>query len=331
MKKLFGVVIAFSSLLVLSSTASALNIGYTITGANPTQTNAFEQAVQRWESRLTDPITVNIDFSFSSMGKGIIGGTWPSLWYADFLNQESVSGVITRLALDQTSSADTAAVNYLNTLPVSGSKLSWYSNNILHESDSIVGTSANLKALGYSGFTAADARMEFNTDFAFDYDPSDGISTDKMDFVGVATHEIGHALGFISMVDYNAYYNDDVLPPSILDLYRHAETYGPGQIDISFDGRDAYFSHDDGLTEIDLSDGKYGLDGRQASHWADGLGLGIMDPTAAYGELLSMTNNDLLALDVIGWNVIPEPGTMILLSTGLLAFAVRRRRINKNR
>ena len=75
MKRLSGMVIAFSSLLVLSSTASALNIRYTLTDASPTQINAFEQAVQRWEFWLTDPITVNIDFSFSSMDAGVIGGT----------------------------------------------------------------------------------------------------------------------------------------------------------------------------------------------------------------------------------------------------------------
>ncbi|MCD5401333.1 PEP-CTERM sorting domain-containing protein [candidate division NPL-UPA2 bacterium] len=174
-------------------------------------------------------------------------------------------------------------------------------------------------------FSDNDACMKFNTDFTFDYNPSDGISPGMVDFVGVATHEIGHVLGFVSMVDYNAYHNRVALPPSILDLYRHTGPYGSGLIDISFDGRDAYFSHDGGLTLIDLSDGANSWDGKQASHWADNLGLGIMDPTLGYGELLSITSDDLLAFDVIGWNVVPEPGTMILLSIGLLALAVGRR------
>ena len=338
MKKPLVEVITFVFLFVLSFPASALDITYDSTGVSQLRVDAFEQAAQRWESLLNDPVSVNIKLSFSSMGTGIIGGTWPSLWYAGFLKQESFSGVRDRLVSDQTSLADAAAVDYLNSLPVSGLNLSWYSNNhlggpdSLHESDStIVGTSANLKALGYTGFTGDDAEMEFNSDFSFDYNPSNGIDSGKVDFVGVATHEIGHALGFVSMVDYNAHEGAVIYPPSILDLYRHTDEYGPGQIDISFDGRDAYFSYDGGLTTVDLSDGKNSLGVRQASHWADGSGLGIMDPTAAHGELLTMTGNDLLALDVIGWNVIPEPGTIFLLSTGLLALAVRCRRVSKNR
>ena len=45
-------------------------------------------------------------------------------------------------------------------------------------------------------------------------------------------------------------------------------------------------------------------DGRQASHWEDGIGAGIMDPTAGFGELLSITSNDIRALDVIGYDLV---------------------------
>jgi hypothetical protein len=130
--------------------------------------------------------------------------------------------------------------------------------------------------------------------------------------VGVATHELGHALGFISIVDLNASYGYPIYPPTILDLYRHSDVYGAGEIDISFDGRAAYFSHDNGTTMIDFSRGTYGPDGRQASHWADDLGLGIMDPTVAFGEELSINYNDRLAFDVIGWQLVPEPWSMLL-------------------
>ena len=69
-------------------------------------------------------------------------------------------------------------------------------------------------------------------------------------------------------------------------------------------------------------------DGRQASHWKDGLGIGLLDPTAAQGEFLQVTANDVQALDVIGWNVgvVPEPLPAWLFAAGVGLVALRRRR-----
>ena len=83
-----------------------------------------------------------------------------------------------------------------------------------------------------------------------------------------------------------------------------------------------------------MSTGQVNGDGRQASHWKDSLGLGLMDPTAAPGELLMVSENDLIALDLIGWDVvyssgtvIPEPISMILFGTGVVSlFGVVARR-----
>lgn len=69
---------------------------------------------------------------------------------------------------------------------------------------------------------------------------------------------------------------------------------------------------DGGLTQVALfADGiNYG-DGRQAIHWKDDLGIGIMDPTVACGETLNISATDLSAFDVLGCTVvpIPEPAT----------------------
>ena len=67
-------------------------------------------------------------------------------------------------------------------------------------------------------------------------------------------------------------------------------------------------------------------DGRQASHWKDNLGLGVMDPTAATGETLVAGPNDFIAFDAIGWDLVPEPSAMMLGCAGLLAAFTRRRR-----
>ena len=46
----------------------------------------------------------------------------------------------------------------------------------------------------------------FSSAFSFDFNPDDGVTAGQMDFIGVAIHEIGHALGFISGVDTYDYY-----------------------------------------------------------------------------------------------------------------------------
>ena len=64
---------------------------------------------------------------------------------------------------------------------------------------------ANLKAIGVLGlddfFGLTDATILFNSQFAFDFDNRDGVDAGLIDFTTVAAHEIGHALGFTSIVD----------------------------------------------------------------------------------------------------------------------------------
>jgi hypothetical protein len=159
----------------------------------------------------------------------------------------------------------------------------------------------------------------------------------------VATHEIGHALGFVSDVDYV----DFVMPgtatdiePQPLDLYRFldgsandpsstatfttaARNFVPGAVGIF----DQVLSGFGGSTEVLVSTGLDFGDGKQGSHWKDNLGLGVMDPTAASGELLVMTQNDLRAFDLIGYDIaVPEASTLVLLMVGSSLSAVGRNR-----
>ncbi len=70
-----------------------------------------------------------------------------------------------------------------------------------------------------------------------------------------------------------------------------------------------------------------------ASHWADAMGLGIMDPTFAAGEAGVPTFTDWRVFDLIGWDavqpssVVPVPAAVWLFGSGLalLGFTGKRR------
>lgn len=49
--------------------------------------------------------------------------------------------------------------------------------------------------------SAQAAAITFSSELAFDFDQSDGIGTGLWDFVGIAIHALGHAIGFFSCVD----------------------------------------------------------------------------------------------------------------------------------
>src|SRR5205814_4613183 len=62
--------------------------------------------------------------------------------------------------------------------------------------------------------TDSAARIGFNSSVTFDFDHSDGVDSGAIDFEAVATHEIGHALGFTSRSGSGS------STPALWDLYR---------------------------------------------------------------------------------------------------------------
>src|SRR5437763_16116536 len=62
--------------------------------------------------------------------------------------------------------------------------------------------------------TDSASRIAFNSNFNYDFDPTDGITLGQTDFDSVATHEIGRAWGF----DSDA--GEGLARPAVWDLYR---------------------------------------------------------------------------------------------------------------
>ncbi len=87
-----------------------------------------------------------------------------------------------------------------------------------------------------------------------------------------------------------------------LDLFRYStESLHLGANELTR-GTSSYFSLDGSSTDLAMSNGQ----DYQASHWQNREqeeGLGVMNPTISLNERWEISENDLMALDAIGWDV----------------------------
>lgn len=330
------------SACLLSAEVFALHINLIENASTPLnndQRNGFIEAAGIWESRISSNVTVNIEVGMVSLASNIIGqagSSWYSTSYSDFrtvVAQSATSATDAAfLATLPTGSEYSRIINQTNDTPGTDPNVTWIDTQSM-----IFINGGNAKALGLlSGTNASlDALIQFNTAFAFDYNRSNGITGNQMDFVGAAAHEIGHALGFMSIVDdIDTVAGDAVdflnLP---MDFMRYsASSFALGLPDVSA-GPIAKFTYINGVS-IPMSLGTNIGDGQQASHFFVSGNLGLMAPTASYGQKLSITGNDLLVMDAIGWELtalglseIPEPSTygIFIGALSLAAVCVRRK------
>ena len=106
-------------------------------------------------------------------------------------------------------------------------------------------------------------------------------------------------------IPIDSFVSENDYAPYSQDLFRYSDSSSDlGVIDFTADEDNKYFSIDGGHTKIAaFSTGENLGDGRQASHWKDNQGIGIMDPTIDRGEAIDITSTDLQLIDVIGWNL----------------------------
>ncbi len=373
LKKSLLLALGAGAVVVGSVPAQALTFNLIDTGGTAKGTLArqgFEVATAYWSSVFTDNVTVNLQIGFSALGPNILGSTGSAR------SLLSMNQTYSALAADRTSTLDNLAVAGLQTLGTSTldgfGAVTAITNGFNNGTNATNGytdlstridndgginnsttaiTKASAKALGLTtdvngaaiNYNSADANVTFSNLFNFDFDPTNGIASDAFDFIGVAIHEIGHALGFVSGVDSydartapgqttagNLSSLEGFVVMSQLDLFRYSSY---GNLDWSTQNT-PYFSIDGGLTQLfgdsRFSTGTLNGDGRQASHWKDSASgvpqLGILDPTSGRGQMQEITALDLAAYDAIGWNVkfdvLANPAYRYNTATAYRQFAV---------
>lgn len=272
---------------------------------------AFQRAAGVWTARIKTPITirVNIDYGFdrpngSEFPEEVVGSTSSSTVSVDYpAARQNLTG----------SSASATESAIYSSLPSSSVPVNTGNGSVIEVARSLG------QALGFMPLdpNTAVATISFNKSMPFDFNPDNGISFDRLDFVGTAAHEIGHALGFISNAGDGA-----TASLTTWDLFRFRtgttpSTFKTAQRIMSIGGSQVFYTTQtfnvEGLntTEVSLSNGGpdgEGGDGNQSSHWkADeitGRYIGVMDPTISLGERSATTENDFSALETFGWNLV---------------------------
>jgi hypothetical protein len=246
-----------------------------------------------------DPFVLTVSVSFASLSPGVIGGTGSSYVQLTYPTYRS--------AMVAGQDGNDVLVNALpsSTIPVR------YRTNKTTNENRIFITTANWKALGGT-VSGNNASMQYSTNFPFDFDPSNGVTSGTISLQDVIVHETGHAMGFVSGVDFR---NSDI---EAVDVFRFRNTdsnqdFNPDSIaEFTARPRWAVKNNPNDDCNFDLISIEYlASDGSpyQASHFRETgsapNAIGIMEAAFSYTETFYpnlMKQSDIDLFDAIGYD-----------------------------
>ena len=325
-------------------------------GTTLEQMIGFEMAGQFWSEYLADNVTLNIFVEMTdTLPENVVGGALPGL-----MANQTFTDYKTQIAADADplSATDQGVVSGLNRYGRNSYSVLMNDYKAVSGNTEVKMTRANAKALGLTvddpltgGLEGLDSyilmsdlsNLTANQDndnsndikwhYGFD---SNNVPNKKLDFLSVALHEVGHALGFVSGIDdgdwlttMNGYRsmgdeyegssgnNAKLTNATPVDMLRFSNQIGEWRdeaeiseyaVDMSFGGN-PFFSVNGGRSATAYfatgEETNKGGDGNQASHWKknDANPLGIMDPVLSTGMRREISDLDQTLFDAIGWNL----------------------------
>lgn len=163
--------------------------------------------------------------------------------------------------------------------------------------------------------------------------------TGKYDFQSILTHEVGHAVGFLSLATQTGTFQvqsgsaSTTYSTMLYTKYDSLLTNQEGQsiVEKAGNGNTAFT-----LGET-LSLGDTGLTVYNPTTWSEGSSMAHIDSTSDPDALMqysispdtyhrTLTDGEVGLMRSMGWNMVPEPATATLSLLGLAALALRRRR-----
>lgn len=338
--------------------------------ARPMALLAFRRAAAKWERILQNPVTTIIDVDFGPnrfnsgpYGPGILGSANSATGFATDSTSAANPGAgpAEMVAALKVGATDPQLIALYNAIPIPTPSTAPTGNGGRPLERAVAGL-ISLQMLGFRPAVldpndpnlrfGSVPNIGFNSIFAFDFDPGNGITANQTDFEGTAIHEIGHTLGFTSNIGTDVAREGRRIQFTPWDLFRvrpTAVTVGPpGTIGTGFDtalrvitpgpvnnevlvveGGVTYFRAVQttfGGTEAyetsTATGGRLGGDGQQASHWRDdalrppSLGadrvIGIMDPNIGPGQVVPIKRADIRLLELIGYEVNYAPTRSIV-------------------
>ena len=342
-KSFVPLLLASTAVLSNSGVAKAVNFNFSYApGVTTQQMVAMETAGKIWSDYLTDDITVNLHIETTNqLADNVIGGALPG-----FLTEVNYSDF--RSSLDNTS-YNNLSLKIENGVEKFDARIDAGFDIYTEDSSTLNMTRANAKALGL--INAQNSQLDgyilmsdlSNTSASWNYNLNN-ISSNSLDYLSVAVHEIGHNLGFVSGVDlmdidshadlnaliakygseqaFDDYMDMVVDNATPIDMFRYSaesvalgNTMGHKIIDFTTSSQ-TYFSENGGQTlSLEFAQGEdnnagWG-DGFQASHWkqSDSNIVGIMDPLLGLGDIRQLTDNDLKVFDTIGYTQSTTAGS----------------------